>query len=71
MNERPGPAGPVLEIRRAFQRALETRFVDCVEQATGRKVRAFMSQVHADPDIAAEIFVLEPLPSHPAPAGIG
>jgi uncharacterized protein YbcI len=26
----------------------------------GRKVVAFMSQVHFDPDMAAEIFVLEP-----------
>ncbi len=26
----------------------------------GRKVIGFMSQVHFDPDMAAEIFVLEP-----------
>jgi len=31
-----------------------------VEDATGRKVIAFMSQNHIDPDMAAEIFVLEP-----------
>ena len=31
-----------------------------IEEATGRKVRAFLSQVHVDPDVAAEIFVLEP-----------
>jgi uncharacterized protein YbcI len=31
-----------------------------VETATGRKVIAYMSQIHSDPDIAVEIFVLEP-----------
>ena len=33
-----------------------------MEEATGRKVVAFMSQVSFDPDIAAEFFVLEPEP---------
>ena len=32
-----------------------------VESITGRKVRAFLSQTHIDPDISCEIFVLEPL----------
>jgi hypothetical protein len=31
-----------------------------VEGALGRAVRAYMSQVHTDPDIAVELFVLEP-----------
>ena len=35
-------------------------FSQAVEENTGRKVIAFMSQVHFDPDMAAEIFVLEP-----------
>jgi hypothetical protein len=30
-----------------------------VESATGRKVRAFLSQNHIDPAIAVEIFVLD------------
>ena len=30
-----------------------------VERLTGRKVAAFMSDNHVDPDIAAETFVLE------------
>jgi uncharacterized protein YbcI len=33
-----------------------------VEKATGRKVIAYMSQIHEDPDLAVEIFVLEPVP---------
>jgi hypothetical protein len=34
---------------------------------TGRKVVAFLSQVHFDPDISAEIFVLEPEAADAAP----
>jgi uncharacterized protein YbcI len=46
--------------RQAFQMAMGPQFVDAVERITGRKVLAFMSQVHFDPDLAAEIFVLAP-----------
>ncbi|HET7572002.1 MAG TPA: DUF2294 domain-containing protein [Gaiellaceae bacterium] len=46
--------------RQEFQDAMGPRFVEAVESATGRAVVAFMSQVHFDPDMAAEIFVLEP-----------
>jgi uncharacterized protein YbcI len=55
-----GEVEPVLEMRRSFQRAMEDQFRGVVEEATGRKVLAFMSMVHADPDIAAELFVLVP-----------
>ncbi|HWE82910.1 MAG TPA: Na-translocating system protein MpsC family protein, partial [Gaiellaceae bacterium] len=60
-------------IRRAFQRAMRERFVTVVEEATGRHVRAFLSEVSLEPDISAEIFVLErvePDPN-PAPEGVG
>jgi uncharacterized protein YbcI len=50
----------VHEIRRAFQKALEERFTNLVETASGRKVIAYMSQVHVDPDLAVEFFMLEP-----------
>jgi uncharacterized protein YbcI len=40
--------------------AMRGPFSDAVEEITGRKVIAFMSQVHLDPDMAAEIFVLSP-----------
>jgi uncharacterized protein YbcI len=39
---------------------MEDELTKAVEDATGRKVIAFMSQSHIDPDLAAEIFVLEP-----------
>ena len=39
---------------------MEGRFTAAVEEATGRKVVAFLSQVHFAPDISAEVFVLQP-----------
>jgi uncharacterized protein YbcI len=39
---------------------MEDQFTEIVEGATGRKVIAYMSQIHEDPDLAVEIFVLEP-----------
>ena len=48
------------DIRHSFQAAMEERFTNVVEDALGRKVIAYMSQVHSDPDISAELFVLEP-----------
>jgi uncharacterized protein YbcI len=50
----------VHDIRRSFQAAMQERFTGVVEELTGRKVIAYMSQVHSDPDISAELFVLEP-----------
>ena len=50
----------VSETRQVFQQAMRRMFSDAVEQVMGRKVVAFMSQVHMDPDMSAEIFVLEP-----------
>ena len=47
-------------MRRSFQKAMEGEFTKIVEDATQRRVIACMSQVHDDPDMAVEIFVLEP-----------
>ena len=46
--------------RQSFQMAMGPQFSEAVEEITGRTVIAFMSQVHLDPDMAAEIFVLSP-----------
>jgi uncharacterized protein YbcI len=46
--------------RQSFQMAMGPQFSKAVEEITGRTVIAFMSQVHLDPDLAAEIFVLSP-----------
>ena len=50
----------VKHTRQAFQMAMREAFSDAVEEITGRKVVQFMSQVSFEPDMAAEIFVLEP-----------
>ena len=41
-----------------------------VEEATGRRVRAFLSQNHIGPDIAVEIFVLESEPNEVSDIGL-
>jgi uncharacterized protein YbcI len=50
----------VLKVRRSFQAAMESNFTEVIEGVLGRKVIAYMSEIHADPDLAVEIFVLEP-----------
>jgi hypothetical protein len=39
---------------------MERSFKDVVEGASNRVVLAYMSQVHTSPDLAVELFVLEP-----------
>ena len=56
----------VRQTRHLFQLAMAPRFTGIVEAITERKVIAFMSQVHFAPDMAAEIFVLDPTPSERA-----
>lgn len=50
----------VLRTRRAYQSAMRDEAIAGVEEITGRKVMAFMSDNHIDPDVAVECFVLEP-----------
>lgn len=50
----------VHEIRRSFQMAMEDKFTAVIEDTLGRQVRAYVSQVHTDPDVAVELFMLEP-----------
>jgi uncharacterized protein YbcI len=62
-----GERDTVKVTRQAFQLAMRERFNAAVEQIMGRKVIAFMSQVHIEPDMAAEIFVLAPEGGDQAP----
>ena len=55
-----GQSDAVYEIRRSFQKAMQPQFNKVVEDATGRHVIAYMSQIHNDPDLAVELFMLEP-----------
>jgi uncharacterized protein YbcI len=54
-----GDSKVVYDMRHSFQSAMKHEFQSAVEAATGRRVIAYMSQVHLDPDISAELFVLE------------
>jgi uncharacterized protein YbcI len=65
-----GEVEAVREMRLAFQRTMESEFRGAVEEITGRKVRAFLSQVTFEPDISVEVFVLEKNGADPAPDGI-
>ena len=62
-----GRADAVRDTRTIFQDTMKPRFIEVVESALGRKVVAFMSQVCFDPDMSAEIFVLEPEGDDSAP----
>jgi uncharacterized protein YbcI len=60
---RDGKLELVLSTRRAYQDSMRADAISAVETISGRRVLAFMSSNHVDPDLAAEVFVLEPLPS--------
>jgi len=49
---------------------MESRFTTIVEEISGRKVRAFLSQVSLNPDISVEVFVLEHGDAELAPEGV-
>ena len=52
----------VKHIRQLYQETMATDFCAAVERLTGLKVLAFISGNHIEPDIAAELFILdEPL----------
>ena len=51
----------VLDLRRRWQAVMQVDVSREIEDLTGRKVIGFMSDNHIDPDLAVEVFVLEPL----------
>jgi uncharacterized protein YbcI len=57
-----GEGKAVLDLRRRWQTVMQTDLCAEIEELTGRKVIGFMSDNHIDPDLAVEVFVLEPLP---------
>jgi uncharacterized protein YbcI len=56
-----GEGKAVLDLRRRWQRVMQADVSREIEDLTGRKVIGFMSDNHIDPDLAVEVFVLEPL----------
>jgi uncharacterized protein YbcI len=53
-----GEAQAIQHIRRRFQQQMAEDFVSVVEQATGRRVRAFLSETNIDEDVSVEVFLL-------------
>jgi len=50
----------VIDQRTVFQEVMQPHFRRVIEEELGREVIAFMSSMHHDPDISAELFVLAP-----------
>jgi uncharacterized protein YbcI len=56
-----GKAEEVERLRRTFQRTMKDKFTGVVEQALPeREVIGYMSEIHSDPHVAIELFLLAP-----------
>ena len=55
-----GEGPSVVAMRRSYQQAMRRDLVTAIEKLTERRVRGFMSDQLVDPDMCAEVFVLEP-----------
>jgi uncharacterized protein YbcI len=49
----------VIAMREDFQRVMASRYKQVIEDLTNRKVVAFLSQAHVEPDITMEIFFVD------------
>jgi len=54
-----GEGDAVLNMRRLHQRGMAPELKQSIEEITGRKVTAFMSDNHIEPDMAVEVFILD------------
>jgi uncharacterized protein YbcI len=59
---RSGNGHAVSNMRHLYQQTMAEDFKAAVERLTGRKVVAFISGNHVDPDIAVELFILDGAP---------
>jgi uncharacterized protein YbcI len=59
-----GRGEKVIEIRHEFQEAMREESSATVAGLTGRTVTAMLSANHLDPDLAAEIYVLDQSPDY-------
>jgi uncharacterized protein YbcI len=62
-----GKDDEVLQSRHAYQQLMREDLTALVEGAINRKVIAFLSANHVDPDVGVEFFLLEPDPSGETP----
>jgi uncharacterized protein YbcI len=53
-----GEREAIQHIRRRFQQAMADSFTSVVEQASGRTVRAFLSETDIEQDVSVETFLL-------------
>jgi uncharacterized protein YbcI len=53
-----GEREAIQHIRRRFQQQMAENFTSVVEQATGRKVKSFLSETDIEADVSVEIFLL-------------
>ena len=60
-----GDYASLLDTRSLFQHTMRADLTEAVERLSGRRVIAFMSQTHVDPDFGVEAFVLEPVEALP------
>jgi uncharacterized protein YbcI len=58
---RDGQAQLVLATRKAYQNTMGPQMIAAIERYSGRRVFAFLSDNHIDPDVAIESFVLAPV----------
>jgi uncharacterized protein YbcI len=54
-----GEPDRVVGMREDFQRVMAERYKDTIEELTGRKVLAFLSQAHVEPELTLEIFFVD------------
>jgi uncharacterized protein YbcI len=59
-----GRSEQVLALRHEYQEAMREESSQKVAELTGRNVIAFLSANHVDPDLAAEIYVLDGPPNY-------
>jgi uncharacterized protein YbcI len=54
-----GEPDKVVDMREDFQRVMAKRYKELIEELTDRKVVAFLSQAHVEPDLTLEIFFID------------
>jgi uncharacterized protein YbcI len=54
-----GQPGRVVAMREEFQSLVAERYKETIEELTGCKVTAFLSQAHVEPDITVEMFFVD------------
>ena len=54
-----GEPNRVVEMREDFQRVMAQDYKDTIEELTGRKVLAFLSNAHVEPELTVELFFVD------------